>query len=146
MYGGNANLYHLPLSEYAPLLDFMAEAASPDAWVLPSVGPDYGHAIDQARILKTREFPTAMLLPMTFPYTDDGLADGARRFTDAFGTRPADGGPTIGKICPNMGLDNQSTVRCVGRLQLATLFDAVHRYTPGAFDRCTAIRHNQRQS
>jgi dihydrodipicolinate synthase/N-acetylneuraminate lyase len=66
----------------------LAEAAGPDTWVLPSVGPDYGRAIDQARILKTRDFPTAMLLPMSFPFTDDGLADGARRFTDAFG-RPA---------------------------------------------------------
>lgn len=88
LYGGNANFYHVPLSEYAALLDFLAEAAGPDTWVLPSVGPDYGRAIDQARILKDREFPTAMLLPMSFPYTDQGLADGARRFTDAFG-RPA---------------------------------------------------------
>jgi len=85
LYGGNANLYHTPLSEYAALLDFLAEAAGPDTWVLPSAGPDYGRAIDQAQVLRSRGFPTAMLLPMTFPYTDAGLADGARRFSDAFG-------------------------------------------------------------
>jgi len=85
LYGGNANLYHTPLSEYASLLDFLADAAGADTWVLPSAGPDYGRAIDQARVLRERDFPTAMLLPMTFPYTDAGLADGARRFGDAFG-------------------------------------------------------------
>src|SRR3546814_902569 len=39
--------------------------------------------MDQAAILRTRAFPTAMLLPMSFPYTDAGLADGIRRFSDA---------------------------------------------------------------
>jgi dihydrodipicolinate synthase/N-acetylneuraminate lyase len=85
LYGGNANLYHTPVSEYAQLLDFLEASAGSDTWVLPSAGPDYGRAIDQARILKGRRFPTAMLLPMSFPYTDEGLAEGARRFTDAFG-------------------------------------------------------------
>jgi dihydrodipicolinate synthase/N-acetylneuraminate lyase len=82
MYGGNANFYHVAPSEYAQLLDFLAEAAGPDTWVLPSAGPDYGKLVDQAAILKGRGFPTAMLLPMTFPFTDDGLAAAIRRFTD----------------------------------------------------------------
>lgn len=88
MYGGNANFFHVPLSEYAAIVDFLAETAGADTWVLPSVGPDYGRMIDQAAVLRARAFPTAMLLPMGFPYTDDGLADGVRRFTDALG-RPA---------------------------------------------------------
>jgi dihydrodipicolinate synthase/N-acetylneuraminate lyase len=88
MYGGNANFYHVAPSEYAAIVDFLAEAAGPDTWVLPSVGPDFGKMIDQAAILKARAFPTAMLLPMTFPFTDDGLALGVRRFTDALG-KPA---------------------------------------------------------
>ncbi|WP_119157264.1 dihydrodipicolinate synthase family protein [Caldimonas tepidiphila] len=88
MYGGNANLYHVPLAEYPRLLDFLEEAAGADTWVLPSAGPDYGKAMDQAAILRSRRFPTAMLLPMSFPYTDGGLAAGIRRFTDAMG-RPA---------------------------------------------------------
>jgi dihydrodipicolinate synthase/N-acetylneuraminate lyase len=88
LYGGNANLYHQSLDEYPELLDWMAEAAGPDTWMLPSVGPDFGKAMDQAAILKTRPFPTAMLLPMSFPFTSDGLAAGVRRFTDALG-KPA---------------------------------------------------------
>jgi dihydrodipicolinate synthase/N-acetylneuraminate lyase len=88
LYGGNANFYHVGVNEYAGLLDFLSEAVSDDTWVIPSVGPDFGRAMDQAQILKSRAFPTAMLLPLSFPYTDAGLADGARRFTDAFG-KPA---------------------------------------------------------
>jgi len=85
MYGGNANFYNVGVSEYARLVDFLAEAAGDDTWVLPSAGPDYGKLIDQAAILRTRAFPTAMLLPMSFPYTDAGLADGIRRFSDVLG-------------------------------------------------------------
>lgn len=88
MYGGNANFYHVAPSEYAGILDFLADAAGHDTWVLPSVGPDYGKMMDQAKLLKARAFPTAMLLPITFPYTDAGLAAGVRRFTDALG-KPA---------------------------------------------------------
>lgn len=88
MYGGNANFYHIAVSEYAATVDFLAEAAGADTWVLPSVGPDYGKMMDQAAILKSRAFPTAMLLPISFPYTDEGLAIGVRRFTDALG-KPA---------------------------------------------------------
>ncbi len=88
MYGGNANFYHLPLSEYASTVDFLADAVGPDTWLLPSVGPDYGKMLDQAAVLKSRPFPTAMLLPMVFPYTDEGLGIGVRRFTDALG-KPA---------------------------------------------------------
>jgi len=88
MYGGNANFYHLPLSEYAATVDFLAEAAGANSWVLPSVGPDYGKLIDQASVLKGRRFPTAMLLPYSGPMTDDGFALGVRCFTDALG-KPA---------------------------------------------------------
>jgi dihydrodipicolinate synthase/N-acetylneuraminate lyase len=88
MYGGNANFFHLGVSDYAATVDFLAEAAGPDTWVLPSVGPDFGKMMDQAAVLKARSFPTAMLLPYSGPYTDAGLAEGVRRFTDALG-RPA---------------------------------------------------------
>lgn len=83
MYGGNANFYHIAVSEYAAVLDFLAETAGADTWVLPSAGPDYGKLIDQAAMLRSRAFPTAMLLPMSFPFTDYGLAAGIRLFTDA---------------------------------------------------------------
>jgi dihydrodipicolinate synthase/N-acetylneuraminate lyase len=85
MYGGNANFYHLGVSAYAETVDMLAELAGEDTWILPSVGPEYGRMIDQAEILRSRSFPTAMILPMTFPFTNDGLAAGIRRFTDALG-------------------------------------------------------------
>ena len=88
MYGGNANFYNVAVSEYARIVDMLAGLAGSDTWILPSVGPDYGKMMDQAAILRSRAFPTAMLLPMSFPYTDAGLADGVRRFTDALG-KPA---------------------------------------------------------
>ncbi len=88
MYGGNANFYHIALSEYAATLDFLSDAAGSDTWVLPSLGPDYGKAMDQAAIIKASAFPTAMLLPISFPFTDGGLATGIRRITDAMG-KPA---------------------------------------------------------
>ncbi|MFY4259887.1 dihydrodipicolinate synthase family protein [Achromobacter xylosoxidans] len=88
MYGGNANFYNVGVGEYARIVDLLASLAGPDTWILPSVGPDFGKMMDQAAILRSRAFPTAMLLPMSFPYTDAGLADGVRRFTDALG-KPA---------------------------------------------------------
>ncbi|MFY2817755.1 dihydrodipicolinate synthase family protein [Achromobacter xylosoxidans] len=88
MYGGNANFYNVGVGEYARIVDLLGSLAGPDTWILPSVGPDFGKMMDQAAILRSRAFPTAMLLPMSFPYTDAGLADGVRRFTDALG-KPA---------------------------------------------------------
>jgi dihydrodipicolinate synthase/N-acetylneuraminate lyase len=73
------------LYEYAEILDALAEVASPGTWVIPSAGPDFGRLIDQAAVLRTRRFPTAMALPMTFPMTVAGAATGLRRFAEALG-------------------------------------------------------------
>jgi dihydrodipicolinate synthase/N-acetylneuraminate lyase len=85
MYGGNANFYHLPTSEYAATLDFLAEAAGTHAWVIPSAGADYGKLMDQAAILRSRSFPTAMALPFGNPSNDSGVATALRRFADKLG-------------------------------------------------------------
>lgn len=85
MYGGNANFYHIGLYEYAAILDCLEQAAATDTWVIPSAGPDFGKLMDQARVLKARAFPTAMVLPATFPATPDGSENAIRRFADAFG-------------------------------------------------------------
>jgi dihydrodipicolinate synthase/N-acetylneuraminate lyase len=85
MYGGNANFYHLALSEYAGALDFLAEAAGKDTWVIPSAGADYGKLLDQAAILKGRAFPTAMALPFGNPSNDGGVATALRKFADKLG-------------------------------------------------------------
>lgn len=85
MYGGNANFYHLPTSEYTATLDFIADAAGRDTWVIPSAGADYGKLMDQAAILRTRAFPTAMALPFGKPSDDSGVATALRKFSDALG-------------------------------------------------------------
>ena len=85
MYGGNANFYNVGIYEYAAILDFLEQAVAVDSWVIPSAGPDFGKLLDQARVLKTRAFPTAMVLPQTFPATPDGSEQAIRRFADALG-------------------------------------------------------------
>jgi dihydrodipicolinate synthase/N-acetylneuraminate lyase len=85
LYGGNANFYNIGLYEYAALLDFLAEAAAPQSWVIPSAGPDFGKLIDQARVLRERAFPTAMVLPQTFPATPEGSARAIHLFAEAYG-------------------------------------------------------------
>jgi len=85
MYGGNANFYHLPLSEYAATVDFLAEAAGKDSWVIPSAGADYGKLMDAAAILRSRSFPTAMALPFDKPANDSGVATALRKFADRLG-------------------------------------------------------------
>ncbi len=87
LYGGNANFYNVGLYEYAAILDFLEQTVASDSWVIPSAGPDFGKLVDQARVLKTRAFPTVMVLPQTFPATPDGSEDAIRRFADALGRR-----------------------------------------------------------
>jgi dihydrodipicolinate synthase/N-acetylneuraminate lyase len=85
LYGGNANFYHLPLSEYDATLALLADAAGPDTLVIPSVGPAFGTMIDQAKILASHKFPTVMVLPQQGITTSAGVVDGVRRFVQAAG-------------------------------------------------------------
>ncbi len=79
MYGGNANFYNIGVRDYHKVLEMLENLAGSDSWVIPSIGPDFGKAIDQIDLLRSRDFPTAMLLPLQFPSTDDGLATGILR-------------------------------------------------------------------
>lgn len=88
LYGGNANLYHCRISEYESILEMLERIVAENTWVIPSVGPPFGMCMDQARILAKTDFPTAMLLPMQGAATSAGIAEGVRRFVDAFG-KPA---------------------------------------------------------
>ena len=85
LYGGNANFYNLALSEYEEVLDCLESAAAPETWVIPSVGPYFGTAMDQAAILSRRKFPTAMLLPTLSPCTPEGVRAGVMRFAQRAG-------------------------------------------------------------
>lgn len=85
MYGGNANFYHVAPSDYAEVLDTLLGLASSTSWIIPSAGPDFGKLKDQAKVLRERPFPTAMVLPSIGMSTDAGTADGISRFADSFG-------------------------------------------------------------
>ncbi|MFL2869527.1 MAG: dihydrodipicolinate synthase family protein [Pirellulaceae bacterium] len=88
LYGGNALLYHVALSEYAGLLEVIAEEAADETWIIPSVGPGYGTMMDQAAVLREFDFPTAMILPQQGVATSVGIAKGVRHFVEAVG-KPA---------------------------------------------------------
>lgn len=85
MYGGNANFYNLGVFDYAATVETIAELADTDSWVVPSVGPDFGKAMDQAKILRDMKFPTCMVLPLNFPATPAGAAQGIARIAERFG-------------------------------------------------------------
>jgi 4-hydroxy-tetrahydrodipicolinate synthase len=85
LYGGNANLYNIGVSEFATLLDMLERLAAPDDWVVPSVGADYGKACDQIDIAKGRAFPTVMILPLRFPFTMKGAARGIGLLAERYG-------------------------------------------------------------
>ncbi len=86
IYGGNAFLYHIRLNEYATLLEWMADVPD-DLWIIPSMGPAYGFAMEQASILRRYQFPCAMMLPSNDPRDAVGLAQGYRDIADAAETR-----------------------------------------------------------
>ena len=85
LYGGNAALANVSLSEYPALLKFLRESVSDRTTVVPSVGPHFGMLMDQAEILRDYSFPTVMLLPSKDAMTPTGLATGIRRFVDRLG-------------------------------------------------------------
>ncbi|MFD1561401.1 dihydrodipicolinate synthase family protein [Paraburkholderia silviterrae] len=85
LYGGNANLYHVAVSEFRELLDMLAEVSSPETRVIPAIGPDYGKLLDQARILAQTNYQTAMVLPLAGFTTPEGVEAGLTRIADAAG-------------------------------------------------------------
>ncbi|MDB5821041.1 MAG: hypothetical protein JWQ11_4681 [Rhizobacter sp.] len=84
LYGGCANFFNAPVNAYAALLDAIEAPARADDWVIPSIGPDYGKARDQIAVLRERDFPTAMLLPL-MQVSAAGVATGIRRLADFYG-------------------------------------------------------------
>ena len=88
LYGGNAILAHISISEYAEMLALLSELASEQTLVIPSVGPGFGMMLDQAKILREFAFPTAMMLPSRDVVTSDGVASALRRFVEVM-QRPA---------------------------------------------------------
>jgi dihydrodipicolinate synthase/N-acetylneuraminate lyase len=86
LYGGNAFLYHITLAEYEQLLAWLNDFAD-DLWAIPSAGPSYGRAMDQALLLRKYEFPCVMLLPCADPRDIAGLERGYREIAETANTR-----------------------------------------------------------
>jgi dihydrodipicolinate synthase/N-acetylneuraminate lyase len=84
LYGGNAFLYHISLSEYEALIEWLAGFPA-DRWPIPSLGPSFGRALDQACLLRRQSFSTAMVLPCGDPRDALGLEAGMREIADAAG-------------------------------------------------------------
>jgi 4-hydroxy-tetrahydrodipicolinate synthase len=111
LYGGNAFLYHITLDEYEALLDWLAGFGE-TRWAIPSVGPSFGRAIDQARLLKKHAFRSAMVLPCNDPRDARGMEAGLREIADAAGV------PLILylKSEDGFGNDKEAGLDAVGRL------------------------------
>ena len=85
LYGGNANIYHCSIHDYAHLLELLAANTAATTRVIPAIGPDFGKMMDQARLLRASAYRTAMVLPMQGFTTPEGVADGVSRFVDFTG-------------------------------------------------------------
>lgn len=85
LYGGNANFYNIALSEYESVLAQLESAAAPGTWIVPSIGPYFGTAMDQAAILSRTRFPTAMLLPTVAVSSPEGVRRGVLKIVEKLG-------------------------------------------------------------
>ena len=85
LYGGNANLHHYSNGLFSDLVGFLASAVAKESWAIPSIGPTFGKMVDEARILNKHAFPCAMILPLQFPKTADGIEQGVRQIVQVLG-------------------------------------------------------------
>ena len=85
LYGGNAFLYHATLGEFEMLAGWLASFGASRV-PIPSIGPSFGRAIDQARLIARHRFPAVMMLPCADPRDAKGLEAGYREIADAAGT------------------------------------------------------------
>src|SRR5438477_2286872 len=111
IYGGNAFLYHITLAEYEELLEWLA-GLSDQLWIIPSIGPSYGRAMDQAKLLRKFQFPCATVLPCSDPSDAAGLERGYREIAEAADTELI----VYLKDERNFGADKERGLDAVARL------------------------------
>ncbi len=120
LYGGNAFLYHVTLAEYEELLGWLAGLAG-EHCVIPSLGPSFGRAMDQASLLRWHRFPCAMALPCADPRDARGLEAGLREIAQAAGL----GLVLYLKDESNFGVDKEAGLDVVARLVDAKICVAI---------------------
>ena len=111
LYGGNAFLYHITLHEYEDLVGWLA-GFSKQRWAIPSLGPSFGRAIDQAPLLRRHSFRCAMMLPCGDPRDALGMEAGLREVAGAVGV------PLVLYLKSEVGFgaDKEAGLDAVGRL------------------------------
>jgi len=111
LYGGNAFLYHATDEDFDTLIEWLAAMPEPRV-PIPSIGPSFGRALDQARVLARHRFAAVMMLPCGDPRDAKGLEAGYREIAqaagipliiylkseDAFGTDRGAGLEAIGRL------------------------------------------------
>jgi dihydrodipicolinate synthase/N-acetylneuraminate lyase len=85
MYGGNANLYNIGVSELGTLAELLVKLSRDGDWFVPSVGSDFGKACDQVAVMREFPFPTVMVLPHKAQSTPAGVATGIRKLAERYG-------------------------------------------------------------
>ena len=133
MYGGNANFYNLGISDYEAALDMIEAIVGAETWVVPSVGPSFGLALDQVRRLRGRGYPTAMVLPRAAQATPAGVEAGIGRIADAFGR------PVVVYVKAETYLAPEGLARLVRRGAVAAVKYAVERRMPAPDDHLRAL-------
>lgn len=111
LYGGNAFLYHFRMAEYEELLEWLSGLPE-ECTIVPSAGPSFGRAMDQAAVARRRRFPAVMMLPGGDPRDAAGLEEGLRRIAEAAAV------PLIlyVKDDSNFGADQERGLDAVARL------------------------------
>ena len=93
------------------LLAWLAGFPAP-RWAIPSVGPSFGRAMDQARLVRRHAFRCVMMLPCGDPRDAAGMEAGLREVADACGV-PLD---RLLKSEDGFGSDLERGLDAVGRL------------------------------
>lgn len=84
LYGGNAFLYHATAEDFDTLAGWLASMPATRV-PIPSIGPSFGRAIDQARVLARHRFQAVMMLPCGDPRDPKGLEAGYREIAQTAG-------------------------------------------------------------
>ena len=111
LYGGNALLYHVSMRDYTQMAEWMSGYLD-RYFMIPSIGPSFGRASEQAELLRNSSFSCAMMLPSADPRTAAGLEAGYREVAALLGK------PLLlyVKEESNFGADKEKGLDVIGRL------------------------------